>query len=192
VLNGLPVGQVVLFAPATMTAGETRQVDANVGINVPMEKLQKTLRSGDQKLDGVSHLSAKMAAILGGPGFEIRLLSPEEQLVAAGFPTSWSWSVKAQEHGEQELTVTLYALLDRVESKGGIARQRVDSYSQKINVDVRAQTWGEWFEAFGKQFDTAKTIVVSLFGLTTVVVGWLGYLATRRKKRQSPVSDLVS
>jgi hypothetical protein len=48
-------------------------------------------------------------------------------------------------------------------------KQRVDSYTQNISVNVREKTWGESFEAFAHEFDAAKSLAVGLFGLAAVV-----------------------
>jgi hypothetical protein len=179
------MGKIVLRAPMNMKVGDIRQVDANVGIDVPLETLQGNLRPGDQKVVGLARLSAEMAAVLVGAGFKIKPLSPEQQTIAVGFPTVWSWSVEASEQGEQVLEATLYALLPE---GAHTPLQRVDSYIQKISVDVRERTWGEWFEAFGKQFDTAKSVVVALFGLATVAAGWFGISLSRRKRTVETVA----
>jgi hypothetical protein len=171
-LQGLPFGKIVLVAPAEMKVGDVRQVDANVGIDVPMETLRKALHPADQEFEGVARLSAKMSAQLIGSGFSIKALTPEQQTIASGFPTVWSWSIEAKDHGEQLLEATLYALLPDA--------QRLGSYTQKIDVSVRPQTWSDWFEAFGKQYTTAEAIVVSLFGLGTFAAGWFGI--SRRKQ----------
>jgi hypothetical protein len=186
-LKALSVGRIVLFAPKNMKVGDTRQVDAKVGLGVPSEELQKNARSGDQELKDFTRISAQMAAILVGQGFKITALSPEQQTIAEGFPTVWSWNVEAAQSGEQGLEATLYALLP---GDASTPRQRVDSYAQIITVNVREKTWGEWFEAFGHQFDVAKSIVVALFGVATVAAGWLGISFTRRKKANAAGEDL--
>jgi hypothetical protein len=126
-----------------------------------------------------------MSAELVGVGFTIKPLSPEQQKIASGFPTVWRWSVEAKDHGEQELEATLYALFEGANS----TPQRVDSYTQKITVSVRALTLGEWLEAFGKQFDVLKTIVVALFGAATIAAGWIGW---RKKKMNAPIDEQSS
>jgi hypothetical protein len=178
VLRSLPVGKIFLKAPAKMRVGETRRVEATVGIDLPETVLQKSVRPGDQKAEGVARLSSQMAATLVGETFKITSLSPEQQDIAAGFPTVWSWNVEATEHGEQLLEATLYAMLPN--------RQRVDSYVQNIRVEVRPATWGEWFDAFGREFDVAKSIVVALFGLATLVAGWFGISFAFRAKKSAP------
>jgi hypothetical protein len=119
-----------------------------------------------------------MAAVLVGTGFKIKPLTPKQQTIAAGFPTVWSWSVEASEQGEQVLEATLYALLPE---GANTPLQRVDSYVQKITVDVRERTLGEWFEALGHQFEVAKSIIIALFGLATVAASWFGFSFARRK-----------
>jgi hypothetical protein len=185
-LRALPVGRIVLLAPAKMKVGDARQVEANVGLDVPEDVLKRNLRSGDQKLESIARVSTEMAATLTGAGFKITPVSPEQQTLAVGFATVWTWTVEAKEQGEQFLEATLYAL---VPEGTNTPRQRVDSYTQKISVDVRERTWGEWFEAFGRQFDEAKSIVIALFGLGTVITGWLGisFAFRAKKKARAPL-----
>jgi hypothetical protein len=181
-LKALPVGKIVLRAPKEMKVGDIRQVDANVGLDVPLDVLEKEIRPDDQKLNGSAHLSSKMEASLVGVGFKIIPLKPEQQKIAIGFPSVWSWSVEAKEHGDQELEATLYAIL----SDG---KQRVDSYTQKISVNVREKTWGEWFEAFAHEFDAAKSLAAGLFGGAALVAGWFGYSLSTLRKKTKQVED---
>ena len=119
-----------------MKVGDKRQVDAKAGINVPMEILQGKLRPGDQQFKGQAHLSYEMVATLIGPAFKIDALTPEKQPVAEGYPTVWSWNVEAKDAGEQRLEGVLYAIV-------GEARQRVNSFTQDIDVSVRPMTWSD-------------------------------------------------
>lgn len=63
----------------------------------------------------------------------------------------------------------------------------MNSFRQKISVDVRPQTWGERLDDFSKQFDAVKTITGGVFAATTLVLGWLGMTAIR-KKPAAPVA----
>ena len=173
-LEALPKGNIVLHAPSAMRVGERRNVEANVGINVPMEILRKPPHSQDQAIEGTLRISAEMAATLNGPGFKIDAVTPEKQTIAEGFPTVWSWNVEAKEDGEQDLEATLYVIL-------GDDRQRIDSYHQTITVSVREQTWGEWLESIGHEVDAVKAILGTLAAAATIVFGWLGISFARRK-----------
>lgn len=95
ILDALPKADIVLDAPEKMKVGDKRQVDANIGINVPMEILKRKPRPGDRQIQSVARVSSQMAAALTGPGFEINLKTPEIQSVAEGYPTVWSWTIKA-------------------------------------------------------------------------------------------------
>jgi hypothetical protein len=169
-----------------MKVGDSRKVEASVGFNVPLQELRRHARPEDQTFEGKVRVSAEMIATLVGPGFVIKPLSPEQQTIAEGFPSVWSWAFEAKNDGEQELGATLYALVPNADKT---AQQRVDSYTQKISVNVREQTWGEWFEALSKEFDAVKTIVVGLVGAATGVAGWFAYLAARRKKAVGKLTD---
>src|SRR5262245_18017374 len=66
-LQQLPEGKIVLNGPAEMQVGDTREVRANVGINVPDEILRKYIRAGDQSTEGALRVSSEMSAALTGP-----------------------------------------------------------------------------------------------------------------------------
>jgi hypothetical protein len=178
VLEQLPKGNIVLNGPSAMRVSETRTVYANVGVNVPMEKLRQYVRPENQTAEGVLAVSNEMIAVLSGSGFKIAGRTPEQQSVAEGFPTVWSWDVEAKESGDQELEATLYALIGDKSS-----RQRIDSYTHKISVSVRPQTWGEWLKSFRDEIDTIKGIIVTLGGIVTGVAGWLVLYIDRRRRK---------
>src|SRR5262245_16390929 len=148
-----------------------RGVYANVGVNVAIETLRKYSRTTDQSHESALRVSSQMAAVLTGPGFEIKGTTPEEQSVAEGFPTVWSWNVEAKQEGEQELEVILYVLMPAADK---LSRQRIDSYVHKIGVSVKEQTWGEWIKARKEEMDAVKAISVTLFTAVTAMLGWLG------------------
>jgi len=177
-IQALPKGNIVLHAPDAMRVAERRNVEAGVGVNVPMEILRKQVDSRDKAVEGTLRVSSEMVATLNGPGFKIEAVTPEQQAIAEGFPTVWSWNVEAQQEGEQELEATLYAL---VPDGATSSRLRVESYVQKITVSVRAQTWGEWLESLGHEVDAVKAIVVTMVGAATVVFGWFGISFARGK-----------
>jgi hypothetical protein len=52
IVSALPKGEVVLDAPTNMKVGDKRQVNANVGINVPIEVLQKKSQAANQQITG--------------------------------------------------------------------------------------------------------------------------------------------
>jgi hypothetical protein len=63
------------------------------------------------------------------------------------------------ESGKQELEATLYALVgDKPE------RYAIASYTQKISVNVREQSWGEWLDSLGHEIGTLASTTLS-FGL---------------------------
>jgi hypothetical protein len=176
-LERLPKGKIVLDAPKAMSVGDTRAVYANVGINVPIELLRKHSRPTDQSHEAVVSVSSEMAATLTGPGFAITPTTPEQQGVAEGFPTVWSWNVEAKQEGEQELEATLYVLLP--------TRQRIDSYTDKIGVSVKALSWGEWLKSSKEEVEAVHVIAITLGSAIMAVLGWLGLSYSRRRQTEN-------
>jgi hypothetical protein len=183
-LEQLPKGKIVLTGPSTMKVSETRTVHANVGVNVPIDTLRKHVRPGNQTAEGALAVSSKMIAVLNGSGFKINRRTPEEQSVAEGYPTVWSWDVEAKETGDQELEATLYALIGGDTS----SRQLIDSYTHKISVSVTPQTWGEWLKSLRDQIDVINGLIVTLSGIVTGVMGWLVLYLDRRKRKSAPAA----
>jgi hypothetical protein len=181
-LERLPKGKIVLDAPKTMKVGDTRAVYANVGINVPIELLRAHSRPTDQSHEAVLSVSSEMAAMLTGPGFAITPTTPEQQGVAEGYPTIWSWNVEAKQVGEQELEATLYVLLP-VGDKS--TRQRIDSYAHKIGVSVKEQSWAEWLKSSKEEVEAVHVIAITLGSAVMAVLGWLGLSYSRRRQTEN-------
>ena len=174
-IEQLPKGKIYLHAPMQMKVGDRRSVDARVGVDVPDEILKgQNNRAGDQTAQGTLRVSHEMTATLNGPGFKIEPITPEQQTVAEGFPTVWQWQIEAEKEGAQELEATLYAVLSN--------KHWIDSYTQKISVSVKGQTWNEWLKSVSEEIDAVKAIAIALGGAATAALGWLGISASRRTR----------
>jgi hypothetical protein len=167
-LEALPKGNITLRAPTAMKVSDKRKVEAEVGVKVP-KTAERPSPPGNSTVEGTLHLSSEMFATLEGPGFEIKAITPEQQPIAEGFPTVWSWNVEAKESGEQELQATLYAIVGEK-----AARMRIASFTQKISVSVREQTWGEWLDSLGHEIGTLQGIFVAFGAVATPALAWLG------------------
>jgi hypothetical protein len=178
-LERLPKGKIVLDAPKAMKVGDMRAVYANVGINVPIELLRRHSRPTDQSHEAFLSVSREMGASLTGPGFSITPTAHERQGVAEGFPTVWSWNVEAKQEGEQELEATLYVLLP-VGDKS--TRQRIDSYTHKIGVSIKEQSWAEWLKSSKEEVEAVHVIAITLASAVMAMLGWLGLSYSRRRQ----------
>jgi hypothetical protein len=186
-LDRLPQGKIVLDAPKTMKVTEVGAVYANAGINVPDEVLRKhsSLPGGQSSEDSI-RLSREMIATLTGPAFKIVATTPVQQNVAEGYPTVWSWNIEATEEGEQYLEATLYALLP--------SQERIASYRHTIGVTVKQQTWGEWVNSVlnkstQEEFEALRAIAITVGGAMTVLVGWMGWAYSRRRREHGYASS---
>ena len=185
ILEQLPKGDLVLDGPNAMRVGETRTVHLNIGFKVPMDVLRKHIGPEDQKVEGQVAVSSWMTADLSGAGFKITRTTAEEQTVAEGYPSVWSWDVEAKDAGNQMLEATLYALI----STGDLpSRRRITSFTHKITVGVRELTWAEWLKSLRDEADALKGLVVTLSGIVTGMVGWLAFYLDRRKRNGTAAS----
>jgi len=179
-LEALPKGNITLRAPTAMKVSDKRKVEAEVGVKVP-KTAERPSPPGNSTVEGTLHLSSEMFATLEGPGFEIKAITPEQQPIAEGFPTVWSWNVEAKESGEQELQATLYAIVGEK-----AARMRIASYTQKISVSVREQTWGEWLDSLGHEIGTLQGIFVAFGAVATPALAWLGIRRRGKLTAEAP------
>jgi hypothetical protein len=180
--DALPMGKIILRAPTNMIVGERESVEARVGVNVTLEALRGGRKSDRQRIESDLRVSSEMIAVLHGSAFDIKPTTPEQQMVAEGLPTVWAWDVEAKHHGENELEATLYALVPTATSP---SRQRVDSYTHKVTVSVKEQTWRQWARSIRDEISPVQTVVVALIGLSGAGLGWAWAFFFRRKKPET-------
>ena len=162
----LPKGQIMLLAPKTMTVGDEQRVEARVGLNMSFDQIANSVSSALNVERGTLHISPEMIATLDGAGFKVTPLTPEKQSIGEGLATAWSWDVVANREGDRELTATLYALVAMPNSE---VRQRIDSYTQDIQVAVRARTLGEWLDYLSKGAKSLNGLAVARIGIATAL-----------------------
>jgi hypothetical protein len=162
----LPQGQIILLAPKAMTVGDEQRVEARVGLNVSFDQIAKSVSSTLNVERGTLHVSPEMIATLDGAGFKVSPITPEKQSIGEGLATAWSWNVIAEREGDRELNATLYALVSTPNSE---VRQRIDSYTQDIDVAVRAKTLGEWLDYLSKEAKSLNGLVVAGVGILTAL-----------------------
>jgi hypothetical protein len=124
-----------------MGVTEVSAVYANVGLNVSDELLRKHSLPGGQSNEDSIRLSREMLATLTGPAFKIVATTPEQQNVAKGKPTVWSWNIEATQEGEQYLEATLYALSCNV--PGRTEQSSKNSKANRIETGERSGGIGE-------------------------------------------------
>jgi hypothetical protein len=66
-------------------------------------------------------------------------------------------------------------LVPNPDNASGAAQQRIDSYTQKISVSVKEQTWSEWLKFAHEEINTVKAIVIAIGSVATVTLAGLAY-----------------
>jgi hypothetical protein len=179
-IKNLPQGKIVLAAPEKMVVGETKEVSSKIGINVPSNKLKFPVAIDVQTQEGVLLISREMAADLSGAGFDITAQSPRKQPVTTSLVTAWNWTIKANEAGPHELTVTMRAVLADTGDEG----QQIDTYSTKIEVAVKEESWSEWVVSRGKEFGAVKTAIAAVILAVSTAIGMYGWWRGKRPEQE--------
>lgn len=169
-IRQLPTGTIILDAPKLMRMSEARSVEARVGVNVPPEILRQHTTDDIQRVESFLRTSSEMVAVLYGPGFKISPTTPEQQTVAEGFPTVWNWNVEPLQSGDQELTATLYAIVPDGDT---LSRQRLESYTRVISVNVKEQTWPEWLKTVSEGMGAVSGIITAGASMGGLALGWI-------------------
>lgn len=173
-LRHLPDGRIILIAKSEMKIGDVAMAEVRVGVGVPDNQMRAELPLSTQLTEGALKVSSQMLAKLTGAGFKIEPQSPEQQSVAKGFPTVWTWTIEAQHEGRQELTATLYAL-----DPGKKQPQWLGSAQKQITVLVRPQSFMEWL---GSLSMAVKLIAGIVTGIAAIVGVWFKFWRKPKKK----------
>ncbi len=108
-LKKLEAGKIGYFVPDTMKAWQYTRVRASVGKGqVSDATIQQ--QTGGGTIEPVQ-VSPKMKVTLEGPDFEIKPLSPDEQLVDDSTPTTWEWDVRSNTAGKHPLRLAAVVVL---------------------------------------------------------------------------------
>lgn len=111
-----------------------------------------------------------MHAELTGAGFDIRALSPAQQEVTRDGVTTWTWSVKARQGGEQPLTLTTVVVGCLQGGECIPLRTTTHNYTVKVHIST-IDTIRDTLMALP---DWIKLITAVLVALTALITAWFG------------------
>lgn len=173
-LSKLPCGVIRATGPRSMYVGDSAEVDAELGVDVPDLLDDKPQSNVQQVTTGTLHVAHKMRAMLYGAGFDVKLKSPEEITVVDRLAGGWSWEVTAAKQVDgQFLTLEVFALPNKLPIK---------SYRQIIDVNL---TFAQKMAPIQQDLNAAKSLIVTGLGIITTVLGVFGYRTLRRRSRRT-------
>lgn len=120
-----------------------------------------------------AQFALRTRATLRGPAFEIDPAGPQERTVLPDRPTSWTWTIKPTEPGENKsLTLIVESVL--VQGDAQLPPVEIETFRQDIHVSVsllqKAWIW----------ITEANTLAIAVTGVGTLAVAVLTWLWSRR------------
>lgn len=104
---------VVYNAPTTMMLGEPTDIELLISRNAAVKALEAQLDATGPERDAQIKVAEHVRAVLNGDGFDVKVLTSEEQLVGSSNVTQWRWRVTPSVSGSQrELDLTISDVLD--------------------------------------------------------------------------------
>ena len=127
-------------APTDLHLGETVEIQLLLAPRRTVAQLKKELTAIGERRGRQVKFSNRMEARLTGTNFKIESIGPEVRAVNPGTTTAWRWEVEPTETGEQELHLSLSALLF---VEGVSTPYEIETFDTEIKVNVT------WFDRAG-------------------------------------------
>lgn len=124
-------GNVAFNAPKEMDVDEVTVMQLLVSLSESVSQLKRKLTRPGEQYGGEAEVSPRMRARVTAvtTGLKVNPITDADQVVGTTGTTEWRWQVQAMTVGEQELEVTLTAVV-------GESSLLVDTYKKTIRVRV--------------------------------------------------------
>lgn len=167
---------VVYNPPERMSLGATEQISLRLGIDQRIEDLVATFPRTSTLETGVALVTPRVSATLSGIGFEIHSHSPDAQALTRREPSTWTWSIKANQPGRQYLHL---ALSPTVDIDGTATSLSPAIFERAIIVDV-----SPWRSI--AHVTLGNPIISSVIaGLLVLILAGVFRIILRKRKRQT-------
>lgn len=161
----------VFTTPSTMRFEDTTDIEMVLSPTKTVAELESELTERGESKSAATDYSNLMEAQLVSDGFDVVPLGPSIQPVEAGRTTRWKWQIKPKAGGDQELKLTLNAVLS-----DGKNRIYLQTLKRDINVKVKlTQRAVGWLSGLKELHWLWAAIILPI---ATVVLAWW-----RRKKK---------
>ena len=133
IVSNLEWGNIAFDAPKKIKFEEPKIIELILSPTKSVQELQSSLKSHEQSESARIQISNRMEANLSGSGFKIEALVPQEQAVSRGKTTQWKWEVTPIKDGDQNLYLTLSAIIDVSNQKEPFV---IRTFDKTIKVEV--------------------------------------------------------
>jgi hypothetical protein len=143
ILKKMDLGQMAFNVPASMPVNQSATINLLISPNETTNELvaivaQEVSDQGQQtgRVESASlKVAGNMQALLVGSdsAFNIKLITPEIQMLSHTAPTEWKWQIDSKQAGSQSLHLTVNAILHY---NGGDHYQMIRTFDRVIQVNV--------------------------------------------------------
>lgn len=133
IVTNLEWGNIAFDTPKKMQFEEPKIIELLLSSTKSVQELESSLKSHEQIESARIQISNRMEADLSGQGFKIEALVPQEQAVYRGKTTQWKWEVTPTKDGNQNLYLTLSAIINVSNQKVPLV---IRTFDKTIKVDV--------------------------------------------------------
>lgn len=147
IVSNLEWGNIAFDTPKKMKFEEPKTIELLLSPTKSVQELQSSLKSHEQTESARIQISNRMEADLSGLGFKIEALVPQEQAVYRGKTTLWKWEVTPTKDGDQNLYLTLSAIINVSNQKVPLVIRTFDkTIKVEVSVGQRISTFvaGNW------------------------------------------------
>lgn len=147
IVSNLEWGNVAFDTPKKMKFEEPKIIELLLSPTKSVQELQSSLKSHEQTESARIQISNRMEADLSGLGFKIEALVPQEQAVYRGKTTQWKWEVTPTKDEDQNLYLTLSAIINVSNQKVPLVIRTFDKTIEvEVSVGQRISTFvtGNW------------------------------------------------
>ncbi len=173
IVSNLEWGNIAFDTPKKMKLEESKIIELLLSPTQSVQELQSSLKSHEQIESARIQISNLMEANLSGIGFKIEALVRQEQAVSRSKTTQWKWEVTPTKDGDQNLSLTLSAIINVSNQKVPLV---IRTFDKTIKVEVSVGQRISTFVASNWQWLWA-TILVPLSPLL-----WKQYQRWRKKQ----------
>lgn len=170
--SNMPVGNIAFNAPEKMELGKAENIQLILSLKQSIDDLKNEITAPGKKIGASIKVAERMEASLTGNAFVITPTTPStERAIISLENTNWQWEVVPKEKGEQQLHLTLTAIINVNGKDAGIAEK---TYDYNIKVDVTPYQWVSAIIVDNKE--TATGIVA----ITAFLAGLWNWLKKKR------------
>lgn len=159
IINQLRKAAIAYNVPTEVNIEDDFHIELLISLNdTVIELIEKIREKGGKVGDDIS-ISRFVSVSLVAPDFDVKEISPEDQVLSTSEPTKWKWRLTPKKEGEYSIDL---AVKSKIQYGDKLTERHINSYDRTITVKVTpAQKAKRMFDEHGKWL--LSTILAPIF-----------------------------